>query len=53
MMSSPVTKRVDEVETAVDSVVFNVPPVKARLVPEVLVVLLIAVVNDRLPAEDT
>ena len=41
---------VDEVETAVHAMVFDVPPVQTRLVSKILVILLIAVVNDRLPA---
>lgn len=48
---SPVAKRVDEVEAAMDSVVLDVPPVETRLISEVLVILLITVVNYRLPAK--
>ena len=49
---SPVAERVDEVEATVDAMVFNVPSVEARLVSQVLVILLIAVVDDRLPARE-
>lgn len=50
-MYSPVTKGVYEVEAAVDPVVLNVSPVETRLISQVLVVLLITVVDDWLPAE--
>ena len=46
----PVSKRRDEVEAAVDSVVLDVLSVQPALVPEVLLKLLIYVVCDRLPA---
>ena len=41
---------VDEVQAAVYSVIFNVSSVQSRLIAEVLVVLVIHVVNDGLPA---
>ena len=41
---------VDEVETAVHSVVLDVSSVETRLIAEVLVVLVIHIVNDGLPA---
>lgn len=50
-MYSPMTKRVYKVQAAVDSVVLYVPPVEARLVSQVLVVLLVTIVDHRLPAE--
>lgn len=46
----PVSERRDEVEAAVDSVVLDVLPVEAALVPEVLLKLLLDVVCDRPPA---
>lgn len=44
------SERRDEVEAAVDSVVLDVLPVEAALVPEVLLKLLLDVVCDRPPA---
>lgn len=46
----PLSKRGDEVQTAVDSVVLDVLPVQAALVPEVLLELLVDIVCDRPPA---
>ena len=46
----PVASWVDKIEAAVDPVVFNVPPVQARLISEVLVVFLIDELNDWSPA---
>ena len=46
----PVANWVDEVEAAVDPVIFDVPPVQAGLVSEVLVVLLIDELDDWPPA---
>ena len=43
--------RVDEIEAAVDTVVFDVSPVQPRLVTEILVILVVDVVNYGLPAE--
>ena len=51
MSVSPVSQWVDKVQAAVDAVVLDVPPVEARLIPQVLVVPLIAVVNHWLPTE--
>ena len=42
---------INEVQTAVNAVVFDVASVEARLIPQVLVILLIDEVNDWLPAE--
>lgn len=47
---SPVSTRIDEVETTVHTMVFNVPAVQARLVPQVLIILLIHIVDNGLPA---
>ena len=47
---SPVSKRRNEVEAAVHSVVLDVLPVEAALVPEVLLELLVDVVCDGPPA---
>ena len=44
------TTRVDEVETTVHSVVFNISTIQTGLVTEKLVILLIDVVYDGLPA---
>ena len=44
------TTRVDEVETTVHSVVLNISTIQTRLVTEKLVILLIDVVYDGLPA---
>ena len=41
---------VDEIETTVDTVVLNVPSVQARLIAQVLVILVIHIVNNGLPA---
>ena len=38
-----------KVKTTVDTMILNVTPVQSRLIPKVSVVLLINVVNDRLP----
>lgn len=46
----PVSKGRDEVEAAVHTVVLDVLPVQATLVPEILFELLIYVVGDGLPA---
>ena len=43
------TYRTDEVETAVDSVVLNIPPVEAALIFEKLLELAFDVIRDRLP----
>lgn len=48
--NSPVATRVDEVETAVNSMVFNVSPVQTRLITEVLIILVVDIVNYGLPA---
>lgn len=47
----PVSKRRDEIQAAVDSVVLNVLSVQSTLVPEILLELLIYVVCDGLPAD--
>lgn len=41
---------VDEIEATVDTVVLNVPSVQARLITEVLVILIIHIVDNGLPA---
>lgn len=46
----PVTVRRNEVETAVDTIVFDVPTVQSRLVSVVLLKLTVNVVFYRLPA---
>lgn len=43
--------RIDEIEATVHPVILNVPTVQSRLIAQVLVVLLIHIVNDRLPTE--
>ena len=41
---------VDEIEATVDTVVLYVPSVQARLIAQVLVILVIHIVNNGLPA---
>ena len=43
-------RRIDKIETAVNTVVFNVPPINSGLIFKVLVILLVNEINDRLPA---
>ena len=43
-------RRIDKIKAAVNTVVFNVPPVNSGLVLKVLIVLLVNEINDRLPA---
>lgn len=47
----PMSKRRNEIQTTVDSVVLDVLPVQSTLVPEILLELLIYVVCDGLPAD--
>lgn len=50
-LSVPVAEGGDEVQAAVDSVVFDVPPVQAALISEILLKLLVDVVFYVLPAD--
>lgn len=49
-MHLPMTNRVDEVQTTVNPMVFYVPTVQPWLITQVLIIFLIDIVNDRLPA---
>ena len=46
----PMAAWIDEVEAAVDTVILNVPSVQTRLITEILVILIIHIVNNSLPA---
>ncbi len=48
----PMSKRRDEVQAAVDTVILDVLPVQAAFIPKILFKLLLNIVSDGLPAED-
>lgn len=49
-VSLPVSKRRNEVQTAVDAVILDILPVQSTFIPEILLKLLLDVIRDGLPA---
>lgn len=48
----PMSKRRDEVQAAVDTVILDVLPVQAAFIPKILFKLQVNIVSNGLPAED-
>lgn len=48
---SPMTTGIDEIQAAVHTMVLNVPTIQPRFVSQILIILLVDIVYDGLPAE--